>query len=219
MQIKPLHPLVAALLVGAAVGSASSVSAAPQLENVRGTITSSTASTITIHTASGPVTVHVGPKAVIAGAVPGSPADIVPGKFLGIASVPGSGANRALEVVVFADSMRGLGEGDYPWDLSPGKQRSSMTNGTVAMPPERSTMTNATVGKTSGSAQKTITMNYKGGSRTLLVPANAPVVRVSPGTKALVTAGEPVFVVAAKTRKTPDAAFVVVGRHGTALPM
>ncbi|GAC1427877.1 MAG: hypothetical protein NVSMB5_22660 [Candidatus Velthaea sp.] len=231
MQFKRHQLLAAALILAAGLVSGASVGAAPQTENLRGTIVSSNANSLTVKTASGDVRVDLGPKVAFAGAVTGTTADIVPGKFLGIASVPGSSTNRALEVVVFADSMRGVGEGDYPWDLSAGslhssmtngtvsmKAHSTMTNGTVAMKPH-STMTNATVGKMSGTAQKTITMNYKGGSRTLVVAENTPVVRLSPGTKALMVVGEPVFVVAAKTPKTPNAVFVVVREHGTALPM
>ena len=140
--------------------------------------------------------------------------DIVPGKFLGIASVSGAGVNRALEVVVFDESMRGVGEGDYPWDLGSG--HSSMTNGTMAA--SHSTMTNATVGAMSGSGQKTITMNEKGGSRKLVVPVNAPVVRVAPGKPALLVAGASVFVIAT-TAATAVAAFIVIGIDGVKPPM
>ena len=109
-----------------------SVSAAPQMQNLRGTIVSSTATSVTLKTASGPVTVHLGQKSAIASAAKATTADIVPGTFLGIASVPGGAVNRALEVVVFDDSMRGFGEGDYAWDLSAPQGHSSMTNGTMA---------------------------------------------------------------------------------------
>jgi hypothetical protein len=90
-------------------------------------------------------------------------------------------------------------------------------NGSVAAPKSHSMMTNATVGALSGSGQKTITMNYKGGSRTLVIPAGTPVIRVSPGTKALLAIGKPVFIIATKA-PAPNALFVVVGRHGTTLP-
>jgi hypothetical protein len=70
----------------------------------------------------------------------------------------------------------------------------------------------------SGSGQKTIVMKYKGGSRTLVIPAGTPVIRVAPGTKALLAVGKPVFVIATKA-PGPNAVFVVVGRPGTALPL
>ena len=171
-----------------------------------------------MQTADGPVALSLGPKTKFVDASPGSIADIAPGKFLGIGSVPGTGLNRALEVSVFADSMRGTGEGDYPWDPGTRPPHSTMTNGTVAAPKSHAMMTNATVGAMSGSGQIMITMNYKGGSRTLVIPAGTPVIRVAPGTKALLAAGKPVFAVATKAA-TPNALFVVVGKQGMALPL
>jgi hypothetical protein len=219
MKHLSLGLLAATVIVAATLTSASGASAAPPpTQQLRGSVISSSASSLTVKTADGPVTVQLGPKAKFVGASPGSIADIAPGKFLGIGSVPGAGFNRALEVSVFADSMRGTGEGDYPWDPGTRPRHSTMTNGTVAAPKSHSMMTNATVGAMSGSAQKTITMNYKGGSRTLVIPAGTPVIRVAPGTKALLAAGKPVFIIATKT-PAPKALFVVIGKHGTALPL
>jgi hypothetical protein len=222
-----LFAMASATLVAATLTPAP---AAVPNENLRGTVASATADSLVVKTATGPVTVHLGAKVAFAGAVAGTTADITPGKFLGIASVPGGTINRALEVVVFDDSMRGVGEGDYAWDLAAPQghsamtngtmagSHSTMTNGTVATGKPHSTMTNATVGAASGTAQKTITMNYKGGSRKLVVPANAPVVKIAPGTSALLVKGASVFVIATKTA-TPDAAFVVVAKDGVKLPM
>jgi hypothetical protein len=220
MKRKLLAPLTAALILAAAIlAPASGASAAPPAtQPLRGSIVSLTARSLIIKTASGPITVQLGPKAKFVDASPGSIADIAPGKFLGIGSVPGSGFNRAVEVSVFANSMRGTGEGDYPWDPGTRPSHSTMTNGTVAVPKSHSMMTNATVGAISGSGQKTITMNYKGGSRTLVIPAGTPVIRVSPGSKALLAVGDPVFIVATSA-PAPTALFVVVGRHGTTLPL
>jgi hypothetical protein len=211
--------LLAAAVIAATLASVSSANAAPPpTQQLRGSIVSSAANSLTVKTADGPVTVHLGPTTKFVDASPGSIADIAPGKFLGIGSVPGTGFNRAQEVTVFADSMRGTGEGDYPWDPGTRPRHSTMTNGTVAAAKAHSMMTNATVGAISGSGQKTITMNYKGGSRTLVIPTGTPVTRISPGTKALLAIGKPVFIVATKAA-APNALFVVVGRHGTTLPL
>ncbi len=208
---------VAAVVAAVSAPLAAGAAAPPQ--HIRGTIASSTAASFIVTTATGRVSVAIGPKTGVAGATPGSIADITPGTFLGIASVPSAGPNRALEVVVFPNSMRGTGEGDYPWDLSAGTMHhSTMTNGTVAMPAAHSTMTNATVGTMSGSSEKRITMNYKGGSRTIVVPAGTPVVRIAPGSKKLLVPGSAVFVIASSAAK-PTALFVVVGVHGTKPPM
>jgi hypothetical protein len=49
--------------------------------------------------------------------------------FVGIGAMPQSdGTQRALEVLIFPDAMRGTGEGHYSWDLQP---KSTMTNGNV----------------------------------------------------------------------------------------
>jgi hypothetical protein len=219
MKHLPLALLVATFVVTATLASVSGASAAPPpTQPLRGSIISSTSTSLTVKTADGAMTVQLGPKSKFVDAGPGSIDDIAPGKFLGIGSVPGSGFNRALEVSVFADSMRGTGEGDYPWDPGTRPRHSTMTNGTVAAPKSHSMMTNATVGAISGSAQKTITMNYKGGSRTLVIPTGTPVIRVAPGTKALLAVGKPVFIIATKA-PAPSALFVVVGRRGTALPL
>jgi hypothetical protein len=211
--------LLAAVIAAATQACVSGASAAPPpAQQLRGSIVSTSASSVTVKTAGGEATVHLGPKTKFVDASPGSIADIAPGKFLGIGSVPGTGFNRALEVSVFADSMRGTGEGDYPWDPGTRPRHSTMTNGTVAAPKSHSMMTNATVGAMSGSSQKTITMDYKGGSRTLVIPAGTPVIRVAPGTKALLAVGKPAFIIATKA-PAPNALFVVVGRHGAALPL
>jgi hypothetical protein len=217
MKYQRLRLVVAACIVAAIPTFVSDASAAPPpSQQIRGTVASSTATSLTVNTADGSVTLQLGAKVAFVNAVPGSVADIAPGKFLGVGSAPGNGPNRALEVTVFADSMRGTGEGDYPWNPGTGTQHSMMTNGTVSTPKSHSMMTNATVGTISGAGEKTIVMNYTGGSRTLIVPAGTPVVRVSPGTKALLVAGNPVFVVATKAAP-PSALFVVVGKHGTTL--
>jgi hypothetical protein len=219
MKYQTRSLLAAAVAAGSLLTAVSIASAAPPpTEHVRGTIVALTATSLTVKTPGGPVSVQLGPTVTFVAAAPGSSADIAPGKFLGIASVPGTGPNRAQEVTVFADSMRGTGEGDYPWEPGTGAHHSMMTNGTVSTPASHSMMTNATVSAMYGAGEKTITMTYKGGSRTLVVPAETPVIRASPGTKALLGVGDPVFIVATKT-PAPAALFAVVGKRGMTLPL
>lgn len=56
--------------------------------------------------------------------------DIDAGQFVGITSIESSGQRVALEVHIFAEDLRGTGEGHYPWDLV--KDPNMMTNATVA---------------------------------------------------------------------------------------
>ena len=61
--------------------------------------------------------------------VPATMADIKPGMFVGSAGMmQQDGTQKAIEVHIFPESMRGTGEGHYDWDLLP---KSKMTNGNV----------------------------------------------------------------------------------------
>ena len=72
------------------------------------------------------------------------------------------GSLNAVEVHIFPESMRGTGEGHYPWDLRP-----------------QSTMTNANVEQIVSAVDgRTLTLKYKDGEKRITVPANAPTVRV-----------------------------------------
>jgi hypothetical protein len=186
--------------------------------HVRGTVSSLSASSVTVTTKAGPVAVALSPKTGYAAALPASVDDIKPGTFIGTANVATGGAARALEVVVFPDSMRGVGEGDYPWDLSPGGGHSSMTNGTVR-PHAGSSMTNATVKHVSSNGVLTISVAYKGGTKEIAIPPNVPIVRLEPGKASLLANGTHVFVVAIPHGGALGAAFVVVGQHGAVPPM
>ncbi len=132
---------------------------------------------------------------------------IKPGVFIGAASMPQpDGTLTALEVLVFPEAARGNGEGHYAWDLRPG---SMMTNATI---------TNVAVVTAAG--DRRVTVKYKGGEKTILVPDAAPVVTVEPGEQALLTPGAHVLLTAARQ---PDgsltAARVLVGKNGLVPPM
>ena len=61
--------------------------------------------------------------------VPSKMSDIKPGMFVGSAGMmQEDGTQKAIEVHIFPESMRGTGEGHYDWDLLP---KSKMTNGNV----------------------------------------------------------------------------------------
>ena len=60
---------------------------------------------------------------------PATMADIKPGMFVGSAgTMQEDGTQKAIEVHIFPESMRGTGEGHYDWDLLP---KSKMTNANV----------------------------------------------------------------------------------------
>ena len=154
---------------------------------------------------------------------------IADGAFVGTTAVQQSdGTLRAVEVHVFPDSMRGTGEGHRPWDLQPG---STMTNATVARVDEGggaaqsggtgSTMTNATVAKVdeSGGSRK-LSLRYKDGEKTVVVPACTPVVKIEPGDRSKLVPGAHVFAIVSRQ---PDGTLVAerlnVGKDGQVPPM
>ncbi len=188
---------------------------APPAHHIRGTVSAVHGDTVTITTADGPVTVTVGPQTHYAGVVPASADDITPGTFIGTANVEGTGPARALEVVVFPKAMAGTGEGDYPWDLpAGGGHHSSMTNGTVAEP-KQSSMTNATVTSVGAGAMKTVKLAYKGGTKTVAIGPDVPIVRVVPGDRTLVKPGAHVVAFP----PIGDSPFIVIGEQGVVPPM
>lgn len=139
----------------------------------------------------------------ITGMTVASISDIKPGSFIGTAAVPlPDGRLRALEVHVFPPSMRGMGEGHRPWDQGRG---SSMTNGTV--------------GKLVVANGDTMTVTYKGGEKTIVVPPDVPIVSIVPGNRSLLTVGAHVAATGAKGADgSLNALYVTVGLNGLVPP-
>lgn len=129
---------------------------------------------------------------------------IKPGSFIGTAAVTQpDGTLKALEIQVFPESMRGVGEGHRAWDLGEG-----------------STMTNGTVGNLKVSKGRTLTLTYKGGEQTVFVPAMAPVITYAPATAAALKKGAHVIISASQNPDgTMTATRIGVGKNGLVPPM
>ena len=110
-------------------------------------------------------------------------ADIKAGDFVASTSVKGTdGKNHSVELRIFPEAMRGVGEGQYPWDLSSG-----------------SLMTNATVSGVTGAPQgQTLKVTYKGGESELVVGPDTPIFGYGAGDMSLLKPGAAVFIVAPK---------------------
>ncbi|MDY0836271.1 MULTISPECIES: hypothetical protein [unclassified Pseudomonas] len=122
--------------------------------------------------------------------------------FVGSAAIPQSdGTLKALEVTVFESSLKGSGEGHYGWQNADG------TTGT---------MTNGTVGKLSNASGRTLTVNYKGGEKQLVVPTNVPIAYVEPGKADELVKGAKIVVFPAQDG---SARGVAVGKDGFQPPM
>jgi hypothetical protein len=216
--------LVASMLVALPAASLSAM-AAEQPVHVRGIVTGVSASSFTVQTGDGAITVAIAPQARIIGVIPSSLAAIQPGSYIGSANLTDGSRSRAQEVVVFPPAMKGAGLGDYPWDLpAEGGGISAMTNGTVKSsdvadaPMMHSAMTNGTVKATGGHGARTIVVDYGKGEKTIQVSANTPVVTFKAADRSAIVKGAHVFV-AGKAGTPVVAASVAVGLDGTVPPM
>ncbi len=66
--------------------------------------------------------VRLAEKPLIVAIKKASLADIKPGSYVGSTGMPQpDGSQRAIEVHIFTEAMRGTGDGHYGWDLSASK--------------------------------------------------------------------------------------------------
>ena len=103
---------------------------APQTVRLRGVIEKVDGQTVLAKSDKGAeLKLNLADKMLVVEVVKASLADIKPGDFIGSGAMPQpDGSQKAIEVHIFAESMRGTGEGFRPWDGAP---NSTMTNGTV----------------------------------------------------------------------------------------
>jgi hypothetical protein len=172
---------------------------------LRGSIQSFDGATLVIKERGGEVlSLLLSPDFSVSEVVPVELSSIKAGSYIGTAAMPApDGSLKALEVVVFPEAARGVGEGSRAWDLLPG-----------------STMTNATVADVVAAPQgRTLTLRYKDGEKVLDVPVGVPVVTYQLGDKSLLVSGAKVMVTARLQDGKPTASRVLAGRNGFAPPM
>jgi hypothetical protein len=174
---------------------------AQQPQRVRGTIESVNGSTLVIKQGEGPdVTVKLTDNAQVFEVVPATLADVKTGAFIGVGAMPQpDGSQKAIQVMIFAESQRGTGEGFRPWDR-PG-----------------TTMTNATVDTTVASVDgQVVTVKYKDGEKKIIIGKDAVIRAYVVGDKSELKPGAHIAIVRAD--KMPDGtlqtARVNVGRDG-----
>src|ERR1700676_2936121 len=133
-------------------------------------------------------------------------ADIKPGMWVGSTGMTQpDGSQKAIEVHIFPESMRGTGEGHYDWDLKPNTK-----------------MTNANVEQTvAGTDGPVLSVKYKDGEKKLMVTPETAVVTYVMGDKNDLKPGTKIFVGAGKkqadgTVQTPR---VTYGKDGLTPPM
>jgi hypothetical protein len=133
--------------------------------------------------------------------VPAKMSDIKSGMYVGSAgTMQEDGTQKAIEVHIFPESMRGTGDGHYDWDLLP---KSKMTNGSVEQ-------------AVTGVDGPVLSVKYKDGEKKLVVTPQTVVVTYEMGKREEIQPGTKIFVAAAKkqadgTLLTPR---ITYGRNG-----
>src|SRR5438552_9250414 len=156
------------IALAGAIIAASCAAATAQALRVRGTIEKADGNVLTLKSTDGAeLKLALTDNAMIVAVVKASMADIKEGTFLGSAAMPQpDGSQRALEVHIFPEAMRGTGEGHRPYAPVP---NSTMTNGSAS---------GATVAGVDGS---TMMVKYKDGEKKIVVPPGVPIVRYESG--------------------------------------
>jgi hypothetical protein len=197
-------------IAGLLIAAVSAVAFAQPLTNppvrVRGTVEKLDGQMLTVKARTGEsVNIKLADNYVVVGITKANIDDITSGKFIGTTSVgERDGALVALEVHIFPEAMRGTGEGHRDWDLRPS---SKMTNANVA-------------NVTSMGPDRVMTVQYKGGEKKVLVPADAAVVSYAPAERSELKPGAQVFVNAERQSDgSLTAPRVNVGLNGQVPPM
>ena len=189
---------------------ASSLAIAQDTVRVRGTIERIEGQTFVVRSREGAeLKVVLADNGLVVALEKASISDIKPGSFVGVTGMPqADGSQKAIEVHIFPEAMRGTGEGHYPWDLRP---QSTMTNASVVNIEQ-------TVTEVDG---RVLSVKYKDGDKKIIVPANAAIVNYVPSDKSELKPGVKIFISAAK--KLPDGTLqaprINFGKDGLSPPM
>ncbi len=207
-MVTAMRRLLASLFIlGAFAGAAAADSPAVHL---KGAIQSVAGQSFSMSGGSAPVAVKVTDATKIASLETAQVADITPGLFVGTAAIPQpDGTLKALEVHIFPESMRGTGEGYRPFPQVTG---GSMTNATIS-----------NIVGTEGAVTDnglTLTLTYKDGQKTVVVPKGTPVVLLGPGNASMLKQGAKVSVTGSKDASGAlIATRILVGLDGATPPI
>src|SRR6202045_4115844 len=171
--------------------------------HIRGTLTAVKDGTISVQTAKGETqSIKLASDAGLFLVTIADMGAVQTGKFVGITSTEEDGKRVAREVHVFDESLRGLAEGHYPWDLE--AKPNMMTNANIAKIEEVGT-------------DRVVKVNYSHGEQTITIPTDATVASFVKAPADQLAAGRKVFIVMNKDG-SEDAA-VVIGAGGGKPPM
>ena len=199
--------LIGVAALGLILAASASLAQQPQTVRVRGTVEAADGPMITVKSRDGQsYKVKLTDNATVRGIVKAALSDIKENSFIGVTGMPqADGSQKAVEIHIFPEAMRGTGEGHRPWDLVP-----------------NSTMTNATVGQmVKAVAGDEITLKYKDGEKKIVVAPDTVIVTYVPGDKSELKPGAKIFIAFANKKDdgTLEAPAVSVGRDGITPPM
>jgi hypothetical protein len=170
----------------------------PAAVKVKGKIEAADANSITVKTNDGATKVGITDKTKVLTIGKGTLADLKKGSYVGVGAMPqADGSQKAIRVMIFAESQRGTGEGSRPWDKP------------------NTTMTNATVDTTvSGVEGQVLTVKYKDGEKKIIVGSDAVILLRTDGTPSDLKPGANVDIAAATKKPVGslETARVDVGR-------
>ena len=198
--------LAAAVSIAGVFAATPAFAQQPQTVRLRGVIEKVDGHTVLAKSAKGDaLKLNLADKVLVVAVMKASMAEIREGEFIGSGAMPQpDGSQKAIEVHIFAESMRGTGEGFRPWDGAP---NSTMTNGTVGA-------------SVTGVDGPVVTVKYKDGEKKIIVTPNVPIVRFEVADLSAIEPGSAFNVIAAVPK--PDGSFDVnrinVGRGGASPP-
>jgi len=164
---------------------------------LRGSVVSVSANQVVLKSDTGTVTVAIAQPFQVYTRAPSDLSKVQEKTFIGVTTVKQpDGSERATEIHIFPEELRGLGEGSRMMAPSTGASGSRMTNGNVSASrmtngmasrmtngtASQSRMSNGSVSSTNGSS---LVVQYAGGSQNVTVPPNTPVTELKPTSKVL----------------------------------
>jgi uncharacterized protein Veg len=197
---------LAALALGATLLAAPALAQQQQVSRIRGTVVSLEGNVLDVTARDGSdQKIKLADNVAVLGLVKSSLSDIKSGAFVGITGMPqADGSQKAVEVHIFPEKLRGSGEGFREWDLRP---NSTMTNGSIAQQVE-------------GNDGQSLTLKYKDGEKKITVGTDTPVVSFVDADKSDLKAGAKVIVFVTKgSDGSLSSGRLAVGRDGLTPPM
>ena len=179
---------------------------------VRGTVVTTSPAQLVVKSDTGKVTVTIVQPFRLYSRVPAKMSEVKENSFVGVTTVKqADGSERATEIHVFPEELRGVGEGSRMMAPNAAANASRMTNGSasrmtngnVSAPRmtngavSQSRMSNGNVSSTNGS---TLVVQYAGGSQTITVPPNTPVTELKLASRKIAVGDQ----VAVLVKKNPD---------------